>query len=221
MGQPPPLQTPGGSARDFGDENHGAVGVRVLQGRVRTRVLHVCVLQSCTCVRAAGPRVHTCVPRVSARVRGEPAGSPLLSCLVPVPGWLRAWTFMVWLTGATLAAPAHSTRPHAARIGAPRPRHGTLPPATAAAATPHGAFFSPKLKLRVPGVGQAPAGHRGHAWHRLSRTVPVGPRLRGTGPGTPGSSLSLPTNLGPGQGASTGPWAPYNHRLARGHPAIP
>lgn len=196
------------------------MGVRVLQGRVRTRALHVCVLQSCMCVCMLQGCVCTRVCRVSARVRGAPAGSPPLSCLVPVPGRLRAWTFMVWLTGPRsqprLTAPAR-TLPGS---GHPVPITGP-PPATAAAATPHGAFFSPELKLRVPGAGQAPAGHRGHAWHRLSRTVPVGPRLRGTAPGTPGSSLSLPTNIGPGQGASTGPWAPCNHRLARWAPCDP
>lgn len=74
------------------------------------------------------------------------------------------------------------------------------------------------MGLRVPGKGQVAAvGHRGHAWHRLSRAGLGGAGAARYGPGTPRSSLSLPINIGPGaRSQRSQPWAPADPRPLTG-----
>lgn len=67
----------------------------------------------------------------------------------------------------------------------------------------------------MPGNGQVAVGHRGHAWHRLSRAGPGG-RGCGVRAGNAPEQPVITDKYRPGAGSQRQPWAPAYHRPVTG-----
>lgn len=101
----------GGQQEILGVRTQGCRGL----GCAAVGCAHVCVLQGCVCTCAWGRATGGCVG--SGRLPAAP---------LPCPRSRTAPCLDIYglADGAALAAPARGTRPRAARVGAPRPRHG-------------------------------------------------------------------------------------------------